>query len=102
MRQGDIWLVEQPNRRSRPAMVVTRTEAIAVLNDVVVAPITSTLRRIPTCVPVGPGDGVAHDSVAVFDQLRCIPKSALTTRLGQLAPGRRHEICSAIAAISDC
>ena len=102
MQQGEIWLVEHPSRRARPALVVTRSEAIPVLNEVVVAPITSTIREIPTCIAVGAAEGIDHDSVVVFDQLRCIPKSALALRLGRLPPGRHHEICTALAALSDC
>jgi mRNA interferase MazF len=102
VKQGEIWLVEQPHRKARPALVVTRSEAIGVLNEVVVAPITSTLRDIPTCIPVGRPEGIDRESVISFDQLRCIPKAALTLRLGELALDRRHEICSALAAVSDC
>lgn len=102
MQQGEIWLVEHPNRKARPALVITRSEAIPVLNEVIVAPITSTIRDIPTCIPVGAAEGIDHHSVAVFDQLRCIPKSAMATRLGRLADGRRPEICTALAALSDC
>jgi mRNA interferase MazF len=102
VKQGDIWLVEQSHRTGRPALVVTRSEAISVLTEIVVAPITSTLRNIPTCIAVGRSEGLDHDSVVSFDQLRCVPKSALTVRLGELEHGRRHEICSALAALSDC
>ncbi|CAN5716872.1 hypothetical protein BH24ACT5_BH24ACT5_18530 [soil metagenome] len=102
MHQGEIWLIEQSNRQARPALVVTRSEAIPVLNEVVVAPITSTIRDIPTCITVGRPEGLDHDSVVTFDQLRCIPKSAMALRLGELPIGRRHEICSALAALSDC
>lgn len=102
MQQGEIWLVEHPNRKARPALVVTRSEAIPVLSEVVVAPVTSTIRDIPTCIPVGTAEGLHHDSVVSFDQLRCIPKVALTLRLGGLIGGGRHEICSALSALSDC
>lgn len=102
MRQGDVWLVEHPNRKVRPALVITRSEAIPVLNTVVVAPITSTLRDIPTTIAVGEPEGLDHECVVMFDQLRCIPKSAMTVRIGSLGPVRRHEICSALAALSDC
>lgn len=102
MRQGEIWLIEHPNRKTRPALVVTRSEAIDVLNEVVVGPITSTLRNIPTCIAVGRDEGLDHASVVTFDQLRCIPKSAMAHRLGGLPSGRRHEICTALAALSDC
>lgn len=102
MQQGEIWLIEHPDRTARPALVVTRSEAIPVLREIVVAPITSTIRDIPTCIAVGQREGIDRDSVVTFDQLRCVPKSALRLRLGGLSMLRRHEICSALAALSDC
>lgn len=102
MRQGDVWLVEHPNRAARPALVITRSEAIPVLSTIVVAPITSTLRDIPTTIAIGPAEGLDHDSVVMFDQLRSVPKAAMTLRIGSLASARRREICSALAALSDC
>ncbi len=99
---GEIWLLEPPNGKSRPVLVVTRDEAIPVLNNVVVAPITSTIRRIPTAIGLGPETGIDHDSVAAFDSIASIPKSLLTVRLGALGSDRRGEICSALAALADC
>jgi mRNA interferase MazF len=100
--QGELWLLETPNDKHRPVLVVSRNEAIPVLNNVVVAPITSTIRRIPTCVSVGPEDGIDHDSVATFDNLAAVPKGLLTTRLGSLGPSGRNLICSALRALADC
>jgi mRNA-degrading endonuclease toxin of MazEF toxin-antitoxin module len=52
--QAELWLMETPNRKRRPVLIVSRDEAIPVLNNLVVAPITSTARDIPTCIAVGP------------------------------------------------
>lgn len=100
--QGDLWLLEPPNGKRRPVLVVSRNEAIPVLNNIVVAPVTSTIRSIPTCVAVGPDDGLDHDSVATFDGLGAVPKSVLTTRLGSLGPHGRQRICDALRALADC
>ena len=67
-----------------------------------VAPLTSTVRHSPTCLVVGPADGVDQESAASFDSLTIVPKSVLTRRLGALAPGRRHELCAALHAMADC
>lgn len=94
--------METPNGKRRPALVVTRDEAIPVLNNVVVAPVTSTVRLIPTNVPLGRDEGIDHDSVAAFDNLASVPKSVLTVRLGALGPHRRQELCAALGALADC
>lgn len=100
--QTELWLMETPNRKRRPVLVVSRDEAIPVLNNVVVAPVTSAIRTIPTCIPVGPDEGIDHDSVATFDNLAAVPKSVLTTRLGKLGTDGHRRICMALEAIADC
>lgn len=100
--QSELWLMETPNRKRRPVLVVSRDEVIPVLNNIVVAPVTSTIRDIPTCVPVGPDEGIEHDSVAAFDNLAAVPKSVLTVRLGSLGVGGQRQICAALAAMANC
>lgn len=94
--------MEPPNNKRRPVLIITRNEAVEVLNNVVVAPLTSTIRSIPTCIPVGPEHGIDRDSVATFDTLAAIPKSLLTVRLGTLGPTAPQQICAALEALADC
>jgi mRNA interferase MazF len=94
--------METPNQKRRPVLVVSRDEVIPVLNNVIVAPITSTIRHIPTCIQVGPDEGIDHDSVATFDNLASVPKSVLTKRLGKLGADGRRRICEALDAVANC
>jgi len=99
-RQGEIWWAEAEDKR-RPVLVVTRSEAIPVLTWLVVAPITRTVRGIPTEIPVGPEQGLPHEGTASFDNLQPIRRSFLTQRVGELdAP--RLGICRALGALADC
>lgn len=100
--QAELWMMETPNQKRRPVLVVSRDEVIPVLNNVVVAPVTSTIRSIPTCIPVGTDEGIDHDSVATFDNLAAVPKSVLTTRLGSLGVDGRLRICRALEAMANC
>ncbi|MCU1496092.1 MAG: growth inhibitor [Acidimicrobiales bacterium] len=100
--QSELWLMETPNRKRRPVLIVSRDEVIPVLNNVVVAPVTSTIRDIPTCVTVGPDEGIDHESVATFDNLAAVPKSVLTVRLGSLGVDGQRQICTALAAMANC
>ena len=95
-------MMETPNAKRRPVLIVSRNEVIPVVNNVVVAPVTSMIRSIPTCLPVGPDSGVDHESVATFDNLAAVPKSVLTTRLGDLGITGRSQICSALTAMANC
>ena len=98
--RGDIWWAEAEDKR-RPVLVVTRTEAIPVLEWIVVAPVTRTIRGIPTEIPLGKEEGLAMECVASFDNLQPIRKPFLTQAVGSLAD-RRTAICDALAALADC
>lgn len=99
--QGEIWWAEAEDKR-RPVLVVTRSEAVPVLQRIIVAPITRTIRHIPSEVALGPAHGLAADCVASFDNLQPIRRSFLTERVGQLGVDERQEICRALRAFSDC
>ncbi len=94
--------MEPPNDKRRPVLIVTRSDAIAVLDTLVVAPLTTTIRKIPTCIPVGPEQGVDRDSVASFDNLAAVPRSILTSRLGTLGVAARQQVGAALEALADC
>lgn len=98
--QGEIWWAEADDKR-RPVLVVTRSEAVPVLTGIVVAPVTRTVRDIPTEIPLTAEEGLRSDCVASFDNLQRIRRSALVERIGSLGP-RRQEICRSLEALADC
>lgn len=98
--QGEIWWAEAEDK-VRPVLVVTRDQALQVLRRIMVAPITRTVRGIPTEVPLDAEDGMREPCAASFDNLRVVPKSSLTARIGT-TQHRRHEICAALNAVADC
>jgi len=55
-----------------------------------------------TCIPVGPDEGVDHQSVATFDNLAAVPKAVLTVRLGRLGVDGHQLICDALDAMAAC
>lgn len=99
--QGEVWWAEAEDKR-RPVLIVTRSEAVPVLAAVVVAPLTRTVRGIPTEVSLGPEHGVPHPSAASFDSLQPIRRSFLVERLAPGDADRRAAICRALAALADC
>ena len=98
--QGDIWWAEAEGKR-RPVLVVTRSEATPVLSWIVVAPVTRTIRGIPTEIPLDAERGVGVRCAASFDNLQPIRKTFLTRRTGSL-PFPQPEIRRALAALADC
>jgi mRNA interferase MazF len=99
-RQGEIWWAESEDSR-RPVVVVTRSEAVAVLTAVVVAPVTRTVRSIPTELPLGRDEGLSVQCAASLDNLQRIRRTMLTEKAGDLG-WRREEICRALRALADC
>ncbi|MGQ0826235.1 MAG: type II toxin-antitoxin system PemK/MazF family toxin [Actinomycetota bacterium] len=99
--QGEVWWAEAEDKR-RPVLIVTRTDAVPVLTWIIVAPVTRTVRRIPTEVILGADQGLPDDCVASFDNLQPIRRSFLTQRVGQLAIDEQDEICRALRALADC
>ena len=98
--QGEIWWAEAEDKR-RPVLVVSRSEAIPVLGWVVVAPVTRTVRRIPTEIPLGEEEGLPAACAASFDNLVPVRRSLLAERVGALASARLR-ICKALGAMADC
>jgi mRNA interferase MazF len=99
--QGEIWWAEAEDKR-RAVLIVTRSDAVPVLTWIVVAPVTRTVRRIPTEVPLGVDHGLSVDCAAAFDNLQPIRRAFLTERVGQLSIEEVGEICRALAALADC
>ncbi len=98
--QGEIWWAEAEDKR-RPVLIVTRSEATPVLTWIVVAPVSRTVRNIPTEVALGKDEGMSTRSAASFDNLQPVRKTFLTERIGSIDP-RRSDICAALNALADC
>jgi mRNA interferase MazF len=85
MKRGEIrWYKFKPPDKKRPVLVLTRDSALPYLNEVTVAPITSTIRAIPSEVVVGPEEGMDMDCAVNFDHIQTVPKKnigALITSL---------------------
>lgn len=102
VRQGEIWWGRQPDQSTRPFLILTRQSALPVLGAVAVAPVTSHVRGLASEVLLGEGDGMRRTCAANLDNLATIRKSDLTKQAGQLAPGRWHEVCTAMRSAIDC
>ncbi|HMS12410.1 MAG TPA: type II toxin-antitoxin system PemK/MazF family toxin [Microthrixaceae bacterium] len=99
--QGEVWWAEAEDKR-RPVLIVTRSDAVPVLTWIVVAPVTRTIREIPTEVRLGASHGLPEECVASFDNLQPIRRSFLTRRAGELQADEADEICRALRALADC
>lgn len=102
MKRGDICWCELPEEGRRPALVLTRSEAIPVLRRVLVAPLTRTIRDLPTELRLSQDDGMPDDCVASFDNLRQVSRALLGEPIASLRGQRMHEVCRALAIATGC
>lgn len=72
------------------------------LHTVLVAPITSTIRGLPSEVPIGVADGLKHPSAVNLDHVQTVEKSRLTGYVGSLAPEKMRAVCGALAIDVAC
>ena len=96
--RGDVcWYTFKAPDKKRPVLVLTRDSAIAVLTSVTVAPITSTIRSIPTEVILTKDDGLPHTCAANFDNLQTVPKSNIGDRIARLTARKMREAAAAVS-----
>lgn len=98
--QGEIWWAEAEDKR-RPVLIVSRSEAGQFLNRVIVAPITRTVRGIPTEIELDESSGLREPCAASFDNLSPQLVGLLTERLGRIEFARTR-ISRALEAFADC
>ncbi len=102
MNRGEVWWLEHPEAGRRPVCVLTRQAAVPVLESVVIAPATRTVRDIPSEVILDRADGMPERCALSFDNLRTVRKALLTERVTRLSPGRLEEMCRALAVATGC
>ncbi len=90
-----------PNKR-RPVLVLTRNEAIAVLDAVTVAPISTTIHGIRSEVEVGVAHGLKSPSAIKLDHLQTVSKSALKHFIGRVDDSTFERVCHAVEHAFGC
>ena len=86
MRRGELWWAELASPAGkRPVLLLSRNEAYAVRELVMVAPVTTRIRGIPSEVPLGDEDGVPRACVINLDTITTIAKAGLRERLSALS-----------------
>jgi len=82
--------------------VLHRNAAIGVLAEILVCPLTRTIRGIDTEVPLDQRDGLPEACVVSLDNLVMLPVSYLTERITKLGPERMADVCAALDVATDC
>lgn len=87
MRRGDIcwYKFARPDKR-RPVLVLTRDSALEFLGEVTIAPLTTTIRDIPTEVPLSRQDGAPRECAVNLDHVQTVSRGRLGPLIVQLKP----------------
>ena len=97
MQRGEVWWAELPSPIGRlPVVLLSRDEAFAVRNAVIVADVTTKIRGIPVEVVLGPEDGLPKKCVVNLDTIATIRKDLLIERISLLRSEKLRQIDEAI------
>lgn len=95
--RGDVrWYRFGAPDKKRPVLVLTRESAIDYLSDITIAPITSTIRNIPTEVLLTGNDGMPRDCAVNLDHVQTVPKAKIGALVTHLHSAKIAEVRKAL------
>ena len=99
MNRGEIrWCTFQPPDKRRPVLILTRNEVMDHLHEIIVVPVTRTIRGLSTEVVLSPDDGMPVVCALNFDHLSLAQRSRIGTALCTLPQARWPEVRRALLA----
>jgi mRNA interferase MazF len=101
--RGDVRLYSfaSPDKK-RPVVVLTRDSAIAYLSTVTVAPITSSIRGVPSEIVLNEEDGMKASCAVNLHNAVTVSQQRLGRRVAQLSSARMNEVCAALRFSLGC
>jgi mRNA interferase MazF len=101
--RGDVHLCRfaAPDKQ-RPVLVLTSDSAIGHLSTVTVAPITSTIRDVPSEVALDMDDGMKGRCAVNLHNAVTVSQERLGRRVASLSRERMQEVCSALRFSLGC
>lgn len=98
MKRGEIrWYNFRRSEKRRPVLILTRDSILQYLGEVAVAPVTTTIRDIPSEVFLGKQDGMPRDCAVNCDHIQTVSKGKIGSLVTGLAPSKMEEVARAIA-----
>ena len=97
MKRGEIrWYKFKAPDKKRPVLVLTRDSVLEYLGEVTVAPITSTVRDIPSEVFLSKQDGMTKDCAINFDHIQTVSKGKIGSLITKLSTDKLEQVRNAI------
>ena len=97
MKRGEVrwYRFAQPDKK-RPVLILSRSSVLDYLGEVTIAPITSTIRDIPSEVVLSARDGMPRDCAINLDHLQTVSKGKVGTLIAALSAKRMAEVRQAL------
>ena len=93
MKRGEVrWYVFPRPDKNRPVLILTRDSALEFLGEVTVAPITATIRDIPSEVVLTKADGMPRDCAVNFDHIQTVSKGKLGSLIATLSSSKMQQM----------
>jgi len=97
MKRGEVrWYVFSRPDKKRPVLILTRDSALEFLGEVTVAPITSTIRDIPSEVLLTNADGMPRDCAVNLDHVQTVSKGKIGSLITTLSTVRMEQVRSSL------
>jgi mRNA interferase MazF len=97
VRRGEVrWYKFKSPDKKRPVVILTRDSILEYLGEVTVAPVTSTIRDIPSEVFLSAQDGIRNDCAINCDYMQTVSKSKIGSLITTLSDEKLREIRGAI------
>jgi mRNA interferase MazF len=97
MKRGEIrWYKFKAPDKKRPVLILTRDSILAYLGEVTVAPITSTVRDIPSEVCLSKQDGMAQDCAINLDHIQTVSKGRIGSLITTLSEDKLEHANAAV------
>ncbi|MBI5582322.1 MAG: type II toxin-antitoxin system PemK/MazF family toxin [Deltaproteobacteria bacterium] len=97
MKRGEIrwYKFTQPDQK-RPVLILTRDSILEYLGEVTVAPLTRTIRDIPSEVVLNRQDGMPQDCAINLDHIQTVSKVKMGSLITSLGRSRMREVTEAV------
>jgi mRNA interferase MazF len=82
--------------KNRPVVILTRDSVLEYLGEATVAPITRTVRGVPTEVVLGPEDGLPEPCAVNLDHVQTVARGRLGSLVTTLTGRRMGQIREAL------
>lgn len=102
MKRGEIrWYKFARTDKKRPVLILTRDSILEYLGEVTVAPITTTVRDIPTEVFLSEAAGMPRDCAVNCDHLQTVSKGKIGSLIISLPAAKMADVGQAIGFALD-